>query len=140
MSFIIKDSGKRTKYKGGAVRDLEDDKIMWDLLPLEALKRVAIHYTNGAIKYERNNWKKGVPIERFERSALRHLIQYLLGEKDEDHLSATIFNVLGIIYNEEINNKNMKKGTPKKDGSGKGTRANKGRGGCRTPQKTGKGK
>lgn len=31
-----------------------------------------------------------------------------------------------------------KKGVPKKDGSGKGTRANKGRGG-HTPLKTGKG-
>ena len=101
--FQIKDSGKRRQYKSGALRDLEDDKIMWDLIPLEALKRVAIHYTNGAKKYEKNNWKKGVPTERFERSALRHLIQYLLGEKDEDHLSATIFNVLGIIYNEESN-------------------------------------
>jgi len=32
------------------------------------------------------------------------------------------------------------KGTPKKDGSGKGTRQNKGRGGCATTKKTGKGK
>lgn len=33
-----------------------------------------------------------------------------------------------------------KKGTPKKDGSGKGKRLNKGRGGCNTTQKKGKGK
>jgi len=33
-----------------------------------------------------------------------------------------------------------KKETPKKDGSGKGTRANKGRGGCKTTRKTGKGR
>ena len=32
----------------------------------------------------------------------------------------------------------VKKGIPKKDGSGKGTRQNKGRGGCRSPRKTGK--
>jgi len=31
------------------------------------------------------------------------------------------------------------KGVPKKDGSGGGNRANQGRGGCVTPQKTGKG-
>jgi len=30
------------------------------------------------------------------------------------------------------------KNKPKRDGSGKGTRANKGRGGCKTPRKTGK--
>ena len=34
----------------------------------------------------------------------------------------------------------MAKGTPKKNGSGKGTRANKGRGGCTTTKSTGKGK
>ena len=34
----------------------------------------------------------------------------------------------------------MAKGTPKKDGSGKGKRANKGRDGCKTSKKTGKGK
>lgn len=32
----------------------------------------------------------------------------------------------------------MAKGTPKKDGSGKGTRANKGRGGCKNPRGRGK--
>jgi len=30
------------------------------------------------------------------------------------------------------------KGTPKRDGSGKGTSANKGRGGCKTPRSTGR--
>lgn len=32
------------------------------------------------------------------------------------------------------------KGVPKKDGSGKGKRGNKGRGGCKNTQKSGKGK
>ena len=34
----------------------------------------------------------------------------------------------------------MAKGVPKRDGSGKGTRSNKGRGGCKTTKKTGGGK
>jgi len=34
----------------------------------------------------------------------------------------------------------MAKGTPKRDGSGRGTRANRGRGGCTTTSKTGKGR
>ncbi len=33
-----------------------------------------------------------------------------------------------------------KKGTPKRNGSGKGKRANKGRGGCKTTSKVGKGR
>ena len=32
----------------------------------------------------------------------------------------------------------MTKAKPKRDGSGRGTRANKGRGGCKTPRKKGK--
>ncbi len=32
----------------------------------------------------------------------------------------------------------MTKGIPKQDGSGKGNRENKGRGGCKTPKKQGK--
>jgi hypothetical protein len=99
--FIIKDSGKREAYSTGAVRDTNENKIKWHLLPVEALKRIAIHYTNGAKKYDDNNWKKGIPTERFIESACRHWNQYLLGEKDEDHLSATVFNIFGIIYNEE---------------------------------------
>ena len=33
-----------------------------------------------------------------------------------------------------------KKGVPKRNGSGKGTRSNAGRGGCKTPKKTGRGR
>lgn len=36
--------------------------------------------------------------------------------------------------------KSIKKGVPKRDGSGKGRRANRGRGGCKTTQKKGKGR
>jgi len=34
----------------------------------------------------------------------------------------------------------MSKGTPRKDGSGGGVRANRGSGGCKTTRKTGQGK
>jgi len=101
----IEDSGKRIKYKTGALRDTEEGKVRYDLLPPECLRRVARHYTNGAKKYSAHNWKKGIPSERFLSSALRHLMQYWLGERNEDHLSAVVFNVFGIIYNEEKGHK-----------------------------------
>jgi len=34
----------------------------------------------------------------------------------------------------------MAKGTPKRDGSGRGTRSNRGRGGCATTKKAGSGR
>ena len=98
--FIIKDSGKRQTYKSGAVRDTNEGKIRYDLLPIECLKRLAEHYTKGAKKYGDDNWKKGIPTERFIESAWRHWGQYLLGETDEDHLSAVVFNIFGIMFNE----------------------------------------
>ena len=103
--FVIKDSGERETFPSGAVRDTTEGKIRWDLLPIEALKRVAQHYTTGAKKYEANNWKKGISTKRFVESAFRHWAEYLLGETDEDHLSAVVFNVLGVIYNEEMGRK-----------------------------------
>ena len=98
--FLIKDSGKRQTYKSGAVRDTNEGKIRYDLLPIECLKRLAKHYTKGAKKYDENNWKKGIPTNRFEESTWRHWAQYLLGEIEEDHLSAIVFNVFGIMFNE----------------------------------------
>jgi len=35
---------------------------------------------------------------------------------------------------------NNKKGVPRRDGSGRGTRANQGRGGCKNTSRTGKGR
>ena len=100
----VKDSGEREEYSSGALRD-NSEKIKWHLVPVEAMKRVAQHYTNGAKKYSDDNWKKGIPSTRFLEGALRHLQQYRLGLRDEDHLSAVVFNILGIIYNEEVNRK-----------------------------------
>lgn len=97
---MIKDSGERISYPTGAVRDTNKDKIRWDLVPKECLKRVAIHYTEGSKKYEERNWEKGIPTERFKESMERHMMQYLLGETDEDHLAACVFNIFGIMYNE----------------------------------------
>jgi len=43
------------------------------------------------------------------------------------------------IYETYWKGRMMSKGTPKKDGSGQGRRANRGRGGCKTTKKSGSG-
>jgi len=97
----VKDSGTREQFPSGAVRDTQDGKprpdrvLYW--LPIEALERVATHYENGARKYDRDNWRKGIPASRCLASAFRHLFQWMLGDWTEDHLSAVVFNVLCII-------------------------------------------
>lgn len=92
---MIKDSGNRTEFSTGAVRDLQGGKGDMVSLPNEAILRLSKHYENGAKKYGRWNYTKGIPVSSFMDSALRHLFKYLDGQDDEDHLAAAAFNVLG---------------------------------------------
>lgn len=97
----IKDSGERTKFGSGAVRDMHEGKGDMLSVPWAAMLRVSTHYENGAKKYGRYNYLKGIPVSSFIDSAIRHLAKYVAGYDDEDHLSAAAFNVLGAIQMEE---------------------------------------
>jgi len=64
------------------------------------LDRLAKLYEKGAEKYGELNWTKGIPSSSFYDSAHRHMRKHLLGQDDEDHLAAFLFNVVGLMYNE----------------------------------------
>lgn len=98
---MIRDSGERTEFPSGAVRDLHEGKGRFDLLPMCVLIRLAKHYEAGALKYSDRNWEKGIPAHSFADSALRHLVKYLDGQNDEDHLIAAIWNLCGLAWTEE---------------------------------------
>ena len=102
----IKDSGERTQFydENGnplAVRDMHEGKGRFDLLPMCVLMRLAQHYENGCKKYGDRNWEKGIPCHSFADSAMRHMVKYMDGWTDEDHLIAAIWNLCGIAWNEE---------------------------------------
>lgn len=97
----VKDSGAREEFTTGSKRDTAIGKGRYDLLPFLALRRVAKHYENGAIKYDARNWEKGQPVGRMLDCALRHLHQAAMGLADEDHLAAAAWNILGIMEFEE---------------------------------------
>lgn len=136
----IKDSGKRTGFDTGAVRDIQEGKGRCDLVPFSSLQRtymddeilsylsfcieetdmyaivsaldyyyenemtyrtkyemfldLSIHFENGAKKYDKNNWKKGIPVERYIDSAMRHYIKFKDGQKDENHEIAFVWNLI----------------------------------------------
>lgn len=92
---MIKDSGQRTEFSTGAVRDMSTGKGSMISLPSAAILRLSKHYEAGMIKYGFLNYQRGLPTTSFLDSALRHLRKYLDGWDDEDHLSAAAFNVLG---------------------------------------------
>lgn len=98
---MIKDSGERTEFESGAVRDMHTGKGRFDLLPMCVLMRLAQHYEAGALKYSDRNWEKGIPAHSFADSAFRHLVKYMDGQNDEDHLIAAIWNLCGLAWTEE---------------------------------------
>lgn len=98
---MIKDSGERTEFESGAVRDMHEGKGRFDLLPMCVLLRLARHYENGCRKYGDRNWEKGIPCHSFADSAMRHLVKYMDGQNDEDHLIAAIWNLCGLAWTEE---------------------------------------
>lgn len=100
--FVVKDSGAREQFESGMVRDTEDGKIDYTLiLDGPMLDRWADHLTKGARKYAPRNWMRATGHEeyqRFLRSALRHFLQWIRGERDEDHAAGVFFNINGAEY------------------------------------------
>lgn len=88
-------------YPTGAVRDTPEGKPRYDLIDPLLLRRVAAHLQLGAEYYGEHNWTKGIPSSRYMASLLRHVEQHRNGERDEDHLAAAVFNIMGLMRNEE---------------------------------------
>ena len=97
---MIKDSGERTKFGTGAVRDMHAGKGRMDLLPWAAIIEVSKHCEEGALKYGEHNVDKGIPTHSFLDSAARHIAKYMDGWKDEPHLRAAAWNLLWAIQRE----------------------------------------
>jgi len=101
-------SKKITKWKTGAIRDSQDGKEDYiETISYRAFKRYAQYMTGKKSKYGSGNFKKGIPIESYEKSLMRHIQKYFENkyedgkiEVNEDHLSAIIFNVFGIMHEE----------------------------------------
>lgn len=99
--FIVKDSGKREEYQSGMRRDTTQGKPMYSLIDRTFLYRLAMHLTKGAEKYGKDNWRMAnsqEELDRFKDSAFRHMMQWLNGDTDEDHMSAVAFNLFAAEY------------------------------------------
>lgn len=135
----IKDSGARTEFETGAVRDIQEGKGRCDLMPLDVMSllmnneplgyidkfkkegsynhlymalrtcdlfesyetmllEVSKHFEEGAKKYGENNWQKGIPVNRYIDSAVRHYLKHLRGDRDEPHDRAFCWNIMCAIW------------------------------------------
>lgn len=106
--FITKDSGVREQFSTGMQRDTQSGKARFDLVMTKSqpydsqmLTRWAALMQRGAEKYDARNWEQAATQEELERylsSAFRHFVQWMAGEKDEDHAAAVFFNIAGAEY------------------------------------------
>lgn len=101
MAYKTKDSGKRQDFPTGMVRDVQEGKPRYDLIPVGPLRRVADLYARGAEKYGDHNWTLGQPYSRAYASLFRHLIAWREGDRSEDHLAGVIFNAMALMYYED---------------------------------------
>lgn len=65
-----------------------------DLLPMSALIELSKHCEEGAEKYGEHNVDKGIPLHSLCDSAMRHLVKYMRGDQDENHLRAAAWNIM----------------------------------------------
>lgn len=135
----IKDSGCRTEFPTGAVRDIQEGKGRCDLMPLDVVGHLlddaiitdihrfqetnnptwlyealydceffddlndmvletSVHFEEGAKKYGEDNWQKGIPVERYIDSAVRHYLKHNRGDEDERHDRAFVWNIMCAIW------------------------------------------
>jgi hypothetical protein len=93
----IKDSGTRSNFNTGAVRDGQEGKGRMDLLPVRAIIEVSKIFEGGAKKYQPRNWEAGIPLSRYMDSGLRHAMKWLRGDRDEPHLAMACWNFLCLL-------------------------------------------
>lgn len=97
----MNDGGARMTYNGGGMREPSTGKGAYELVSPFALERIAKWYELGAQKYADRNWEKGIPFGRLIQSGLRHMIRWMQGRRDEDHLAAVCWNVMAMMHFEE---------------------------------------
>lgn len=100
----IPDSGSRTSFKTGAVRDAATGKGLPSMIPPDFVRSVAKRFEDGAIKYSEDggapNWMKGIPMSRFVDAMYRHLLQFAEGDTSEDHIGAIGWNAAAAQWTE----------------------------------------
>lgn len=84
--------------------DIKDDKLMWELLPLEDVENIVEVYTAGAKKYGPDRWQNlDNGFKRYKAAMFRHLLEYEKGNRiDPDtgcmHLAQVAWNAIAMLH------------------------------------------
>jgi hypothetical protein len=89
------------KFDSGAVRSsttASGKSVDYTLICPAAIEALAETMADGARKYGKHNWTKGIPNSNSLNHALDHLLQYLSGDREEDHLGHALANIQFVIH------------------------------------------
>lgn len=80
----------------------DSEKLQMDLISPEALEELAKVLTQGAKKYNRKNWEKGIDYSRIIGAVYRHINKWRLGEDIDpesgfNHISHAMCNLMFLI-------------------------------------------
>lgn len=99
-----KENEMEQESNGSRKNDRLDDKLRWELLPLEDVEDIVRVYTAGAKKYGPDQWQN-LPdgIRRYKAALLRHLVEFDKGnEIDEEtgcrHLAQVAWNAIAMLH------------------------------------------
>ena len=94
---MIVGQGEMEKTKHGALRESNEGRGRFDLLPYEAIEALAKWYEEGAKKYDERNWENGISVKDCINRMIRHALKAGNGWTDEDHLAAVMWNTAAAI-------------------------------------------
>jgi len=94
----VVESTEKEPNQYGSLRDKQDMKGRYDLLPNSIFKRLALRAESGAKKYAERNWEKGQPLSQYYNSAMRHLLAIQDADLSEDHYAAAIWNIAAMMH------------------------------------------
>ena len=94
-ALIERDSLQALRYNQG--------KLQWSLVDFKSLEGMVKVLEMGAEKYDKHNWKKGMPVTQVGESLMRHLFAFLNGENTDSesglsHLSHVLCNAMFMEY------------------------------------------
>lgn len=94
--------GDRTRFSTGAVRSSDAEATRYDLISPIGLEAVARTCAEGAARYSAHNWERGMDVPDLLNHALRHIYQFLAGDRSEPHLPHAAWGLLAAIHSDTL--------------------------------------